>query len=120
MKHNQKLTTVTRRDLSPGYQAVQSAHSIADFAIQHPQEFKDWHENSNYLCQLSVENEEELAKLAFKAEAKGIKITRFYEPDLNDQLTSICLEASDSTRRVTSNLPLMLKELNQEVEMKVA
>jgi hypothetical protein len=50
-----------------------------------------------------------------KAEARGIKISRFYEPDLQNQLTAICLEPSENARKLTSNLPLMFKELEISV-----
>jgi len=97
---------------------VQSTHSALNFAIEYPDIFKTWQKESNYIAQLSVADKYELQKLADKAEYKGIKVTRFYEPDLHNQLTAICLEPSMDSKRVCSNLPLMLKEL--EVDIKAA
>lgn len=117
--NNQKLYIITRSDLPPGYQATQSTHSALNFAIEHPEIFKEWQQNSNYIAQLSIKDKKELSKLADKARYKGIKITKFYEPDLNGELTSICLEPSLESKKLCSNLPLMLKEYNNEKNLKI-
>lgn len=91
-------------------QSTQCTHAAIEFIMKYPGESHEWYTQSNYLCQLSVENEQELEQLALKAESKGIKVVRFHEPDLNNELTAITLEPSDEARRLTSNLPLMLKE----------
>jgi peptidyl-tRNA hydrolase len=96
---------VTRADLNHGYQIVQSAHSVADFAVQHPEIFKDWHEQSNSLICLAVPDLNELHKFIDKCKEKDIKYTEFYEPDVN-QITSVCLEPSDKARKITSSLKL--------------
>jgi len=101
--------------LSAGYQAVQSSHAIADFAIQFPAIFKKWHEESNYIIQLSVDSKFDLEQLIDKLEKNNIKFVPFYEPDLDNQLTAICIEPCEQARRITSSIPLMLKELNQKV-----
>jgi hypothetical protein len=77
--------------------------------MRYPAESHKWHKDSNYLCQLSVENELELEILANKAEKEGLKVIRFYEPDIGNQLTAICLEPSEKVKYLTSSLPLMLK-----------
>jgi hypothetical protein len=64
---------------------------------------------------LSIKDEIELEILAMKAEARGIRVSRFYEPDLNNTLTAITLESSEDAKKLTSNLPLMLKELEINV-----
>lgn len=115
MKH-QKLTTVTRKDLPDGYQAVQSCHAAIDFIIKFPAEARQWHLESNYLCQLALPNELELEQFAQKAESKGIKVIRFYEPDIDNQLTAICLEPCEATRKITSSIPLMLKAKKEMLE----
>ena len=109
----QKLTSVTRRDIPVGYQAVQSSHSIADFILQHPQIAKSWHK-SNYLVSLTVKNEEELIKLIQKAELKGITYTLFREPDIGNQITSVTFEPSEQTRKLVSSLPLLGKEAKND------
>jgi peptidyl-tRNA hydrolase len=69
-----------------------------------------WHTESNYVIALGIPDQRELEMLARKAEKKGITVVRFYEPDIDNQLTSICLEPCEATRRITSHLPLLLKE----------
>lgn len=104
---------MTRRDLSPGYQAVQSSHALIEFILKHPELSGKWHEESNYLGQFSVADEEQLYLLLEKARSKGLKVVPFYEPDIDNQLTAIALEPTAEARRLTSQLPLMLKEFNQ-------
>ena len=98
-----------------GYQAVQTSHSIADFAIEFPTIFREWHEKSNYIIQLSVNDIVDLQKLINKLELNNIRFTAFYEPDIDNQLTAICIEPTEQARKITSSISLMLKELNQKV-----
>ena len=104
---------MTRQDLAPGYQLVQTAHAMADFGIQYPKEFHQWHSTSNYLACLSARDEQSLQALASKLLSENIKHVTFRESDLNDQITAIAIEPSDMTRRICSSFPLALKELNQ-------
>lgn len=96
--------------MSPGYQAVQSSHCLIDFVLKYPADSLAWHKHSNYLAQLSVKDEKELYEFAEKCKAKGIKIMEFREPDLNMELTAICLEPTEASKKITSSIPLMLKE----------
>lgn len=98
--------------MTPAYQAVQSGHAAIQFQYEYPEIAKEWFKNSNYLIYLSVENEESLKNLIEKAELKGIKCSVFREPDISNEITAIALEPSDATRRLTSSLPLALKEFN--------
>lgn len=113
MTQVQKLTTVTRRDLSPGYQAVQASHSTIQFVFEYPETSSFWIKNP-YLVHLSVENEEKLHILISKLKKSNLKYSVFREPDLNNQVTAIAIEPSDKTRKLVSNLPLMLKEYRKE------
>lgn len=108
---NEKLRVVTRRDLSVSTQAVQSGHAAIDFQHQYPIESREWHTKSNYLALLTVSNESELIKLITKAILTGIKHTVFREPDLNNEITAVAFEASESARRLTSSCPLLGKEV---------
>lgn len=92
-------------------QAVQAGHAIADFVLENAEIAKTWHTLSNYLAFLSASDEDELNKLIHKAELKGITYTVFREPDLDNQITAVAFEPSDLTRRLTSSLPLMGKEV---------
>ena len=112
---NEKLRVVTRRDLSLPTQAVQSAHAAIDFQHAHPIEATKWQSESNYLALLTVANEEELYKLSEKADSRGIKYTIFREPDINNEITAIAFEPSDSSRRLTSSFPLLGRVINNNV-----
>lgn len=84
-----RLYLITRRDLPPGPQAVQSCHAMAAFAIEHREAFEAWFQGSNTLALVSVENERELESLLDTANSKGISASDVREPDLEDQLTAL-------------------------------
>lgn len=102
-----RLYVVSRKDLNPGSQIAQSGHAIAQYHLEHPEQSKQW--NNNYLICLSTENEQSLNKLLEKLESFGIPISTFYEPDLNNQLTSIAFQHNEQSRKHTTSLSLALK-----------
>ena len=104
------MVLVTRRDLTPGYQAVQPAHALAEFAIKYPRVFKFWQVNQKNLIVLSVANELALNDLFNKAQSAGIKSVLFKEPDIGNEATAIALEPCELTYKLTSSIPLALKE----------
>ena len=108
MKRQVKLVTVTRKDISAGYQICQSCHSLAEFAHRFPNHFKDWKQNSNYIISLSVDNEEKLQRLFYKLQDNGANVVAFTEPDINNQLTSICYYGTPEMRKLTEKLDLAL------------
>lgn len=101
---------MTREDLSPGYQGVQSIHAAIQFAMEHPDTNKVWFENSNYLGFLSVADEIELSKLIELASYNDIQFSVFKEPDIDNQITAIALAPGPKTKRLCSNLKLALRE----------
>lgn len=111
IKMGDKLTLVTRRDISPGYQGVQSCHAIRQFTADHPDVDAEWFKSSNFLAWLSVENEIELMRLLVAAQDAGIKWSAWREPDVGGAITAIALEPSPSTVQLCKALPLALKEL---------
>ena len=86
---NAKLYIVVREDLTPGLKIAQSAHALSSFEWKYPTVYKDWYENSNNLVVLQHAEPEEIAK---KLEGQGFRVARFYEPDLDNQLTAISVE----------------------------
>lgn len=110
MKHQvSKLTAISRRDLTPGQQAVQASHAAIDFCFKNQEISRNWHINSNYLIFLSVKDEDELRLLSQKLRDKEILFTEFYEPDLDNQLTAIAIEPHPVLKKYVSGFPLMLK-----------
>lgn len=102
-----KLVIVTRNDISDGYKIAQSCHSIADFAAEHPQQFKDWKQTSNSIICLSVKDEAALLKLHTKYKDRT-QVSLFYEPDV-DQYTSMCFYGTPAIRKKLAYLPLIMK-----------
>ena len=105
-----KLITITRQDLSIGYQIVQSCHSVADFAYKFPNHFLSWRENSNYKICLSVKDEPSLENLFLKLKNINTPVIDFREPNLNNQLTSITLYGAKEYIKYTKYLPLAGKK----------
>jgi hypothetical protein len=96
--------------LSFGQQAVQSCHAMQEFVHQHPELNMEWYSKSNYLGLLSVSCEEELEYLLNDAYKFGIKCSLFREPDIGNQITAICLEPGQKSKKLCSRIPLALKE----------
>lgn len=109
MKPQDKLFLITRQDLSPGYQAVQSCHALRQFTAEHPEKDLEWFTTSNYLALLSVKNEHELRKLFIDAKESGLKCSGFEEPDVDNELTAIAIEPGERSRELCKKLPLALK-----------
>lgn len=108
--NNQKLISVTRRDLSPGYQNVQSQHAVAEFILFNNEIAKEWFETSNSIISLAAKDQEDLFKLCTKLDKLGIVYRAFYEPDINNELTAVCIQPTIEARKVCSHYPLALKE----------
>lgn len=101
---------VTRRDLSPGFQACQASHAAFTFSVENPDLVQKWHTESNFLVIVTVEDEDALRSLLDEATERGILSTSFIEPDLDNEMTAIVLEPSLEARRLVANLPLALRE----------
>ena len=106
-----KLVTVTRKDLKAGQQLVQTGHSIAEFAYQYPNHFSDWMQNHKNLAALSTDNEESLKNLYNELKSNGAHVVAFIEPDIGDQVTSICYFGTPEMRKHTQKLNLALEEV---------
>ena len=104
-----KLTIITVNDLTAGYKVVQSAHALADFAINHEQEFKNWQCNSNYLCCLET-SRYKLGRLIDYLELLKIKYNIFMEPDIGDLITAVAVESLTLTehKKIFKNFKLTL------------
>lgn len=101
---------VTRQDLTPGQQLAQTNHASIEFILKHREIAESWHSISNYITVLAVKDQDELKMLIKKCLDAQLELTIFREPDLNNDITSICIEPSDTTQRLTSHIPLALKE----------
>ena len=105
---NEFITIITREDLTPGYKVVQSAHAIANFAIEHENQFKQWQQTSNYLCCLET-SKLKIDRIISKLDLLRIKYSVFFEPDIND-MTAIAIQSisRDLHKKLFKNLKLTL------------
>jgi peptidyl-tRNA hydrolase len=111
IKTGDKLFLITRRDISPGYQAVQSCHAMRQFTADHPDRDGEWFVGSSYLALLSVDDEVELMRLISQAKDHGLRWSAYREPDVGGQITAIAIEPHPKTIELCKGLPLALKEL---------
>jgi hypothetical protein len=107
LKHGDKLFIIVREDLNPGSQAVQGMHAMRQFIADHPELEKKWFEISNHIAFLGVKDEVSLLKMYDRLERKGMKVSSFREPDLDDSLTAIAAEPV--AREFLLHLKLALK-----------
>lgn len=82
---------------------------MADFAVKYQDEFKKWQMGSNYLCCLEA-SELKMNKIIEKLQMLDIKYQVFYEPDIENQMTSIAVEAisREQHKKLFSKLKLTL------------
>lgn len=101
------MIVITRDDIKPGYQVAQSGHAISQFFLDYPELARKW--NNNYLISLSVPSEQKLVNLLEKLQKRKVPVSYFTEPDIGNELTSICFLETEETRKYTTHLPLSLK-----------
>lgn len=104
-----KLFLITREDLDPGQQAVQAAHALQEFNIQHAEAARAWHGESNTLAFLAVPNEKALHVLWRKARDRCIPVSGFREPDRQNELTALAI--GPEGKGLVRNLPLALQTM---------
>jgi len=109
MKKPARLITVTRADLTSGYQTVQSAHAVADFAFKRPFKFLKWRLFGQYLISLAVADQQSLYDLRKKLHAEGIDFVDFFESDV-EEITAICIAPSKKADLFTKGLKLANKK----------
>jgi hypothetical protein len=81
-------------------------HAAIEFTVTHPAATRDWYHSSNTLVLLAIPDEYSLGLLCADADAAGLRLARFYEPDLDSSLTAAALEPA--ARRLVAHLPLAL------------
>ncbi len=101
---------ITRQDLSPGYQAVQSMHALREFCAEHIELDRMWYQNSNYLGLLAVKDEHELSLLIQQAQQANIPFSIFREPDIDNQITAIALAPGVKSKKLCSRIKLALSD----------
>ena len=80
-----RLYCITREDLTFGQKAAQLCHAATQYLIDHPD--TEW-DNGFIIC-LQVKDLKELSDLEEKMRGSSKKFSRFVEPDMENELTSI-------------------------------
>lgn len=92
MRAMEKLYVVVRADLSVGLQCAQAVHAAVKFAHEHREQETAWYFGSNNIVILHAADEVALLDLVARAEAAGIAVATFREPDLGDSATACAFE----------------------------
>lgn len=82
--------------------------------MENPEKTKPWYFNSEHVALLSVSNEAELVRLINKLQSRGITISIFREPCINNEITAIAVESSKDAQRLCSGLPLAMREYDKK------
>ena len=86
-------------NISPIQQAIQYGHSVVEYSLKYfnDKDYQDWAKlNKTFIIlnggttNINYDRLGSLNKHADYLESIGVKIARFHEPDLGDQLTAIC------------------------------
>jgi len=85
---------------------------LHEFEKQQKSHYELWYHNSKTIVFLSVESIAELEKLRENLLGNKIPFAGFREPDLNNQLTSLCIISTNKTKQLCKNLPLALSEFS--------
>lgn len=85
---------------------AQCGHSISQYFLDYPELGRKW--CNNYLISLAIDSEETLQKILNTLLQHNVEVSYFYEPDFDNQLTSICFLENDFTRNFTKKLKLSL------------
>jgi len=83
---------------------------MRQFVAEHSEIDQLWFQNSNYICLLAVANEAQLIELCFKSEKLGLRFSKFFESDLNNALTAICIEPGQLTKKLLSSIKLAFRD----------
>jgi hypothetical protein len=87
-----RLYVLVNKNLPCSLPAVQAGHVVAEFCLRSPQAM-EW--NNEYLIYLEVYSFMELENWEFNFFKRDIPVTRFFEPDMGNDMTAICALIAD-------------------------
>jgi hypothetical protein len=96
-----RMYVLVRKDLDETYRCVQGAHALAQFAMEHPDEFYLW--NNGYLIFLGIRFPREIREWEERLRLSEKKFSSFSEPDQDGVKTAI---ACYDTGEIFKNLSL--------------
>ncbi len=100
-----RLYVVVRGDLKPGLQAAQACHAVQCWECENP----GTKQTLGTLIVLSVTCKHELNMLAEELEIEGLSLTRWWEPDLDNELTVFAVRLGKKKWYLLEHLPLALQ-----------
>ena len=74
------MFVLVRNDLSKSQQGVQGGHALAQFALEHPDKFREWNNHTIVYLKMDIKTLEDLRPKD--------NYSCFFEPDIGDQLTA--------------------------------
>lgn len=86
-----RLYVIVQKALSTGLKIAQACHALAAFGELYRKPYETWYRESNNIVVLEHEDIPGKAELL---EQLGFQVARFHEPDLDNELTAICVEPS--------------------------
>lgn len=92
-----RLYVITNQQLNPIYAAVQGAHCVAQWLLDHPEQ--TW--NNEYLIFLTGDLEKAQYLIGDN------DCSKFYEPDLGNELTSIAILGDDENKKWLKKFKLL-------------
>ncbi len=101
---SKRLYVLVRKNLELSSPGVQAGHCVAHFCLNSSLA-KEW--NNRTLIYLEIENLEELKYWVFKLEKRNVEVFKFFEEDLNNELTAICGLVGDDASGFLNELKLL-------------
>ena len=94
-----RMYVLVRNDLSTRYSSVQGCHAVAQYALDHPEEFKAW--GNRTILFLGVRNLIELRAWEVELRENYKVFSVFREPDLDNQETTLaCYDTGEIFRKL--------------------
>jgi hypothetical protein len=90
-------------------------HAALEFAVTYPELTASWHNASSTLVLLAACDELTLGRLRSDAQARGLHVVAFHEPNLDGALTAIAVEPAG--HRLLTRLPLALPTSSHREEV---
>jgi hypothetical protein len=85
-----KMYIIVRDDIHKSYQAAQGGHALAQMALDWPEKFQEWNNQTIVYLKTSYEDLQRIASSGVLNEL-GCVFSDFYEPDIGGQLTAISI-----------------------------
>lgn len=107
---NWKLRVVVDETLAPGQQVAQALHAAIEFLYKYPELSSCWHTLSNSVVVMNC-IPSEFSKLLSRCEKRNARYAIFEEPDMDYKLTAVCVEPTQTGKKLTSCYKLAMRDL---------